>query len=105
MKRKSLAGFAAGLCLVALAAGCAHGSGAAPQAGVRVVADARDVAGCEKLSEVRLTGTWTRGAAREELAGLVRSKGGNVLLLTGGAGSPNSGVAYRCAGGTSAASQ
>jgi hypothetical protein len=52
--------------------------------------------------EVRLTGTWTKGAAREELEKLVRTKGGNVLLLSGGKPTPDSGVAYRCPGGTSA---
>ncbi|MGE5278467.1 MAG: hypothetical protein ACM3SU_15845 [Acidobacteriota bacterium] len=100
MKRNLVSGFSAAVVLTALAAaGCAHGNGS-EKASVRVVSNAQEVAGCEKLSQVRLSGTWTSGAGREELESLVRSKGGNVLLLE--AGSSNSGVAYRCSGGASA---
>ena len=100
MKRNLIAGFSAAAVLAALAAGCAHGNGS-EKASVRVVTNAQEVAGCERLSQVRLSGTWTTGAGREELESLVRSKGGNVLLLQGG--SSDSGVAYRCAGGATAA--
>jgi hypothetical protein len=99
MKRNLVSGFSAAVVLTALAAGCAHGNGS-EKARVRVVTNAQEVAGCEKLSQVRLSGTWTSGAGREELESLVRSKGGNVLLLE--AGSSDSGVAYRCSGGASA---
>jgi len=99
MKRNLISGFSAAVVLTALAAGCAHGNGS-EKASVRVVTNEQEVAGCEKLSQVRLSGTWTSGAGREELESLVRSKGGNVLLLE--AGSSNSGVAYRCSGGATA---
>jgi len=99
MKRNLVSGFSAAVVLTALAAGCAHGNGS-EKASVRVVTNAQEVAGCEKLSQVRLSGTWTSGAGREELESLVRSKGGNVLLME--AGSANSGVAYRCSGGATA---
>ena len=97
---------AGGAVLVALtAAGCAHGNGSASKSAVRVVTSAQDVAGCEKLSQVRLQGTWTSGAAKEELEKLVLAKGGNVLLLGDGSATSNSGVAYRCSGGTSSGTQ
>jgi hypothetical protein len=96
MKRNLLAGISGAVVLAVLAAGCAHGNGS-EKASVRVVTNAQEVAGCEKLSQVRLSGTWTSGAGREELESLVRSKGGNVLLLDGA--NANSGVAYRCSGG------
>ncbi|HTO88341.1 MAG TPA: hypothetical protein VMR54_12540 [Thermoanaerobaculia bacterium] len=102
MKRNLFWFVAGALALGALAGACAHASSSASPGGVRVVSDAQDATGCEKLSEVRLTGTWTSAGAREELENLVRSKGGNVLLLSGGKATPDSGVAYRCAGGTSA---
>ena len=100
MTRKFLA-VAVGAALV-LGAACAHGNGSASAGDVRVATNAQDVAGCEKLSQVRLQGTWTSGAGRSELQRLVSGKSGNVLLLSGGA--TNEGVAYRCAGGTSAGS-
>ncbi|MGH9367151.1 MAG: hypothetical protein ACRD3M_05705 [Thermoanaerobaculia bacterium] len=103
MKRNLLAAVAGGVTL-ALAAGCAHGNGSASAAGVRIATNAQDVAGCEKLTQVRLSGTLTAAAAREELQNLVRSKGGNVLLIAGGEGTPSSGVAYRCSGGTTSGS-
>ena len=81
---------------VALSMGCAHGNGSSEKSAVRVVHNAQDVAGCEKLSQVRLAGTWTAGAGLEELERLTRTKGGNTLLV--GTAS-NEGTAYRCAGG------
>lgn len=104
MKRNLLSAMVGGAVLVALTAGCAHGNGSESKGSVRVVSNVQDVQNCEKLSQVRLAGTWTSGAAKEELENLVRSKGGNVLLLAGGSGTPNSGVAYRCSGGTSTGS-
>jgi hypothetical protein len=104
MKRNRIAVLAGSLVLGALASGCAHGNGSSASKSVRVVTNSQDVQGCEKLSLVRLSGTWTSGAGREELENLVRAKGGNVLLLSGGAGSHDSGVAYRCSGGTGAGS-
>jgi hypothetical protein len=104
MKRNLVSGVLGGVALVALAAGCAHGNGSEAKDAVRIASSASDVAGCEKLSQVRLSGAWTSGAAKEELQNLVRSKGGNVLLLSGGTGTPSSGVAYRCSGGTSTGS-
>ncbi len=71
---------------------------------MRVVTNSQDVQGCEKLSFVRLSGTWTSGAGRQELQSLVKAKGGNVLLLTGDGGAHDAGVAYRCSGGTGAGS-
>jgi hypothetical protein len=103
MKRNLLSAMVGAVALVALTAGCAHGNGSESK-GVRVVSNSQDVQNCEKLSQVRLAGTWTSGAAKEELENLVRSKGGNVLLLSGGSGTPNAGVAYRCSGGTSTGS-
>ncbi len=93
---------AAGVAALAVVAACAHGNGSASAGSVRVATSAQDVAGCEKLTQVRLQGTWTSGAGREELQKLVSAKGGNVLLLSNG--TSNSGVAYRCAGGSSAGS-
>ncbi len=90
---------AAGAALLAALTACAHGNGSAEKTVVRVVTNAQDVSNCEKLSAVRLQGTWTSGAAQEELEKLVQAKGGNVLLL-GGSSTPNSGVAYRCSSGT-----
>jgi hypothetical protein len=96
MKRDLRTGIVIAAALAASAA-CAHGNGASSQnADVRVVTSAQDVAGCEKLTNVKLSGTWTSGAGKSELEDLVRSKGGNVLLMEGG--SSNSGVAYRCTG-------
>ena len=92
---------AVGAVAVAALAACAHGNGSSESAGVRVVTNAQDVAGCEKLSNLRLSGTWTSGAAKGELERLVKSKGGNTLLLASGGATDNSGVAYRCSGGTS----
>jgi hypothetical protein len=97
MKRNPWTGILTAAALAASVA-CAHGNGASGKDGVRVVANAQDVAGCEKLSQVKLSGTWTSGAGKEELENLVRSKGGNVLLLPNG--STDSGTAYRCAGAT-----
>jgi hypothetical protein len=79
---------------------CAHAGRSSATGAVRVVSNAQDVSACEKLSEVRPTGTWTSGGAREELENLVRSKGRNVLLLAGGKATPDSGLAYRCPCGT-----
>ena len=83
----------------ALAAGCAHSNGSESATAVRVVNDTQAVAGCERVTEVRLSGAWTKGAAVGELENLARSKGGNVLLLSAGSGTPTSGIAYRCTGG------
>ena len=98
MKRGLLGRLAAILALASLAAGCAHSN--AGKEAVRVVSNAQEVAGCEKLTNVRLSGTWTKGAGQTELENLARSKGGNALLLADQSG--NSGVAYRCAGATAA---
>ena len=98
MKRNRLAGLVGGAAWIALSAACAHGNGSSASSGksdVRVVRNAQDVAGCEKLSQVRLAGTWTAGGGLEELERLTRTKGGNTLLVAG----TNEGVAYRCAGG------
>ena len=70
---------------------------------MRVVTSAQEVTSCEKLSQVRLSGTWTSGAAKAELEKLVQSKGGNAPLLTDASGTANAGVAYRCAGAGSGA--
>jgi len=107
MKGRLLSGLLGSLAVTALAAGCAHGNGAESKNGVRIASVAQEVAGCEKLTDVRLAGTWTSGAGKQELVNLVRAKGGNVLLLTQGSGTP-SGTAYRCSdvastGGGSAA--
>jgi hypothetical protein len=100
--KRILAIAAGGAVLAALAAaGCAHGNGSESKAAVRVVTNAQDVAGCEKLSQVRLQGTWTASAAKEELEKLVQSKGGNVLLIGSATTTSNSGTAYRCSGGAS----
>jgi hypothetical protein len=84
------------------AAGCAHGNGntasAAPGA-VRLASNESEVSGCERLSEVRVSGTWTKSAAREELRTLAKSKGANVLLVQSNG---TDGYAYRCSGGTTA---
>jgi len=97
MKRNHLAGIGIAA-MIAASAACAHGNGASGTDAVRVVTNAQDVAGCEKLSQVKLSGTWTSGAGKAELENLVRSKGGNVLLMS--TGSKDSGTAYRCAGAT-----
>ena len=92
-------GFAVSLAV--LAAGCAHENGnaaAEARGGVRMAATEQDVQGCEKISEVRVNGTWTKGAARTELQNLTKSKGGNVLLMS--SKDTSSGYAYRCTGGT-----
>jgi hypothetical protein len=93
---------AAGAVAVAALSACAHGNGSSSGGGsVRVVTNAQDVASCEKLSNLRLSGTWTTGAAKEELERLVKTKGGNVLLIGSSTGATDhSGVAYRCSGGT-----
>jgi hypothetical protein len=98
MKRGLIGGFAAILAAGGLAAGCAHGNAASGKSAVRVVTNAQEVAGCEKLTLVRLSGTWTKSGGKGELEEMVRAKGGNVLLLSEGTGAPN-GVAYRCSGG------
>lgn len=103
MTRAQWSGILGSVALVALSAGCAHSNGSETRGAVRLVTNAQDVQGCEKLSQVRLSGAWTKGAGTEELENLVRSKGGNVLLLSGGSGTP-SGVAYRCSGGTATGS-
>jgi hypothetical protein len=85
---------------VVTAAGCAHGNGSGAAGGVRVVASEQEVAGCEKVAEVRVSGTWTKGAAREELRSLAQAKGANALVVSNGSGT--SGLAYRCSGGAAA---
>jgi hypothetical protein len=100
MKRDLIGNLAVILALGGFAAGCAHSNAASGKEAVRVVSNTQDVAGCEKLTNVRLSGTWTRGAGQTELEKLARAKGGNVLLLADESGS--SGVAYRCAGATAA---
>ena len=95
MKRIRIAGVVGGAIAVALSIGCAHGNGTSEKADVRVVHNAQDVAGCEKISQVRLSGTWTSGAGLDELQRLTRTKGGNTLLVGGGS---NEGTAYRCGG-------
>jgi hypothetical protein len=82
--------------LLAAAAGCAtEGAANGSKNGVRITNNATEVAGCEKVTEVRVNGAWTRGAARSELSALARSAGANTLLLEGE--KPTSGLAYRCA--------
>lgn len=85
-------------------AACAHGNGASGSAqAVRMTSDRQEVASCEKLAEVRVSGSWTKGAARSELQRLAGGKGANVLLIADE--SRDTGVAYRCSGSASAASQ
>ena len=81
MKRGLIGSAAAILAVASLVGGCAHGNAASSKEAVRVVSNAQDVAGCEKLTQVRLSGTWTKSAGKTELESLARSKGGNVLLL------------------------
>jgi hypothetical protein len=50
MKRNLFSSVAGALDLVALAEACAHAGSAAARSGVRVVSNAQDVLGCEKLS-------------------------------------------------------
>ena len=100
MKRIRIAGVVGSAIAVALSVGCAHGNGTSEKADVRVVHNAQDVAGCEKISQVRLAGTWTSGAGLSELERLTRTKGGNTLLV----GGSNEGTAYRCSGGPAAGS-
>jgi hypothetical protein len=95
MKRNRLAGIVAAAAVVAVSA-CAHGNGASETSAVRVVTNSQEVTGCEKLTNVKLSGTWTSGAGKAELEDLVRSKGGNVLLIENG--SSSAGTAYRCTG-------
>jgi ABC-type oligopeptide transport system substrate-binding subunit len=103
-KMKRILFAAAGAAFLAALAACAHGNGSAEKSTVRVVTNAQDVSSCEKLSAVRLQGTWTTGSAKEALEKMVQEKGGNVLLL-GGSSEPNSGVAYRCSAGTGGGAQ
>lgn len=51
---------------------------------------------------MRVSGTWTKNAAREELRTLAKSKGANVLLVESNG---IDGYAYRCSGGTTAAAK
>jgi hypothetical protein len=87
--------------LLAAAAGCATEAASGPKNGVRITDNASEVAGCEMVTEVKVTGAWTRGAARNELIQLARSAGANALLLEGE--KPTSGLAYRCAAPQAAA--
>ena len=87
---KRFLSMAAAAAVLAAAAGCASGNGS-ESGPVRVATNAQDVAGCEKLTQVRLQGTWTAGAGRAELEKLVSAKGGNVLLLTDGSSTTDSG--------------
>jgi hypothetical protein len=101
MNRIRLAGVVGSAAAVALLLGCAHGNGSSASSGkseVRVVRNAQDVAGCEKVGIVRLAGTWTAGSGLEELERLARTKGGNTLLV----GGSNEGTAYRCSGSPAA---
>jgi hypothetical protein len=90
MKRSLLA--IAGAAVLTAAGACAHNNGSEKTA-VRVVTSSQDVSGCEKVSNLRLSGTWTAGLAKEELERLAQTKGGNTLLM---GSDSNSGVAYRC---------
>ncbi len=95
MKRGLIGSAAAILAVASLVGGCAHGNGASGKKAVRVVSNAQDVTGCEKLTQVRLSGTWTKSAGKAELESLVRSKGGNVLLLADDVGKFRRGLPLR----------
>jgi hypothetical protein len=84
------------------AAACATGNGAQQTEGIRVAATEQEVAGCERVINVRVLDAVSRDAARAELERLTRDRGGNVLLLPSG-GDGNSGTAYRCSSQASAA--
>lgn len=85
-------------------AACAHGNGASGSAqAVRMTSNQQEVASCERVAEVRVSGSWTKNGGRSELQKLAGTKGANVLLIADE--SRDSGVAYRCSGSASAASQ
>ena len=94
-----LSGVLAGAIAV-VAVGCAHGNGnAAASNGVRIAASDQEVSGCERIAEVRVSGAWTKNAAREELRQLAKSKGANVVVV---GSNGTDGYAYRCSGATAA---
>lgn len=78
------------------AGACAHGNGSqAAVAGIRVAATEQEVAGCERVINVRVIDAANREAARAELQRLAKDRGGNVLLLPS-SGDGTTGMAYRC---------
>ena len=101
--RKTLSfAVAAGLTAAAwVAAGCAHSNGAAAPPTVRLASSEQEVAGCERVIGVRVSGAESRDQARAELERLTRDRGGNVLLLPS-SGDGNSGTAYKCSEPTAA---
>jgi hypothetical protein len=84
------------------AAACATGNGAQQTAGIRVAATEQEVAGCERVINVRVLDAANREEARAELQRLAKDRGANVLLLPSG-GDGNSGTAFRCSSAASAA--
>lgn len=84
-----------------LTLGCAHSNGG-QAAGIRLVATDAEVAGCERVTGVRVIGAATRAEAQRELERLTRDRGGNALLLPG-SGDGMSGTAYRCSSPAAAA--
>ena len=95
--RKRVSRALAGLIAAAgLAAGaCATGNGTQQTADIRVAATEQEVAGCERVINVRVLDAASRDAARAELQRLAKDRGANTLLLPSG-GDGNSGTAYRC---------
>jgi hypothetical protein len=77
------------------AAGCAHSNGAGMTPGVRLAVSEQEVAGCERVTGVRVTGARNADAARAELQKLTRDRGGNVLLVPSSSDG-TSGTAYKC---------
>ena len=103
--RKRLSRAVAGLVAAAgLAAGaCATGNGAQQtDAGIRVAATEQEVAGCERVINVRVIDAANPDEARVELQRLAKDRGANILLLPSG-GDGNSGTAYRCSSAPSTA--
>ena len=102
--RKRLSRAVAGLVAAAgLAAGaCATGNGAQQTADIRVAATEQEVAGCERVINVRVLDAANPDAARVELQRLAKDRGANTLLLPSG-GDGNSGTAYRCSSAPSTA--
>ncbi|MFN2387863.1 MAG: hypothetical protein ABR576_16540 [Thermoanaerobaculia bacterium] len=87
----------------ALAAGaCATGNGSQQSGDIRVAATEQEVAGCERVINVRVLDAPNRDTARVELQRLAKDRGANTLLLPSG-GDGNSGTAYRCSAPSTAA--
>lgn len=103
--RKRVSRAVAGLIAAAgLAAGaCATGNGTTQQtAAIRVAATEQEVAGCERVINVRVLDAANKDEARIELQRLAKDRGANTLLLPSG-GDGNSGTAYRCSAAPSTA--